>query len=214
MTPLATARICGVDGSCAPASRSGCPDCAQRSPCCGWRPPECIDRLGVVADHHHAGGVARHRFEDVGLQDVGVLVLVDENMIEQTPECRTATRARRSERLGSRTARTRRDQRRAAYLRAGPRRQVRPPRLRGDRCGPRAGRGARGRGRAVGFLDHLAAALDWASPASRPQLLAHLIALRKLLTPKRRRRAVGALVDRFGVSERRACRVVGQHRST
>ena len=36
----------------------------------------------------------------------------------------------------------------------------------------------------------------------------------KLLTPERRRRAVVVLVDRFGVSERRACRVVGQHRST
>jgi len=36
----------------------------------------------------------------------------------------------------------------------------------------------------------------------------------KLLTPNRRRCAVVALRERFGVSERRACRVVGQHRST
>lgn len=36
----------------------------------------------------------------------------------------------------------------------------------------------------------------------------------KLLTPDRRRRAVGHLRERFGVSERRACRVVGAHRST
>jgi hypothetical protein len=36
----------------------------------------------------------------------------------------------------------------------------------------------------------------------------------KLLTPGRRRRAVVGLVDRFGVSQRRACRVAGQHRST
>jgi putative transposase len=36
----------------------------------------------------------------------------------------------------------------------------------------------------------------------------------KILTPKRRRRAVCVLQERFGVSERRACRVVGQHRST
>ena len=36
----------------------------------------------------------------------------------------------------------------------------------------------------------------------------------KLLTPERRRRALVALVDRFGVSERRACRVTGQWRST
>jgi putative transposase len=34
------------------------------------------------------------------------------------------------------------------------------------------------------------------------------------LTPGRRRRAVGTLQERFGVSERRACRVAGQHRST
>lgn len=34
------------------------------------------------------------------------------------------------------------------------------------------------------------------------------------MTPERRRRAVVVLVERFGVSERRACRVVGQHRST
>jgi putative transposase len=35
-----------------------------------------------------------------------------------------------------------------------------------------------------------------------------------MVTPERRRRAVVVLCDRFGVSERRACRVVGQHRST
>lgn len=35
-----------------------------------------------------------------------------------------------------------------------------------------------------------------------------------LLTPNRRRAAVEALRARFGVSQRRACRVVGQHRST
>ena len=34
------------------------------------------------------------------------------------------------------------------------------------------------------------------------------------MTPDRRRIAVAVLVDRFGVSERRACRVVGQHRSS
>ena len=36
----------------------------------------------------------------------------------------------------------------------------------------------------------------------------------KLLTPNRKRRAVEVLRDRFGVSERRACTVVGIHRST
>ena len=35
-----------------------------------------------------------------------------------------------------------------------------------------------------------------------------------MVTPDRRRRAVVVLQSRFGVSERRACRVVGQHRST
>jgi len=34
------------------------------------------------------------------------------------------------------------------------------------------------------------------------------------LTPGRRRRAVGRLQERFGVSQRRACGVAGQHRST
>lgn len=34
------------------------------------------------------------------------------------------------------------------------------------------------------------------------------------MTPKRRRRAVVVLQERFGVSQRRACAVVGQHRST
>lgn len=34
------------------------------------------------------------------------------------------------------------------------------------------------------------------------------------MSPERRRRAVGVLQQRFGVSQRRACRVVGQHRST
>jgi len=35
-----------------------------------------------------------------------------------------------------------------------------------------------------------------------------------MVTPDRRRRAVVVMQERFGVSERRACRVVGQHRST
>ena len=36
----------------------------------------------------------------------------------------------------------------------------------------------------------------------------------KLVSPARRRQAVAMLRDRLGVSERRACQVVGQHRST
>lgn len=35
-----------------------------------------------------------------------------------------------------------------------------------------------------------------------------------MITPERRRRAASVLTERFGVSERRACAVVGQHRST
>jgi putative transposase len=35
-----------------------------------------------------------------------------------------------------------------------------------------------------------------------------------MVTPNRRRQAVVLLTDEFGVSQRRACRVVGQHRST
>lgn len=35
-----------------------------------------------------------------------------------------------------------------------------------------------------------------------------------MVTPERRRRAVSVLRERFGVSERRACALVGQHRST
>jgi len=35
-----------------------------------------------------------------------------------------------------------------------------------------------------------------------------------MVTPNRRRQAVALLQDEFGVSERRACKVVGQHRST
>ncbi|MGE3328497.1 MAG: IS3 family transposase [Acidimicrobiia bacterium] len=36
----------------------------------------------------------------------------------------------------------------------------------------------------------------------------------KLLTPNRKRSAVAMLRERFGVSQRRACKVIGQHRST
>ena len=35
-----------------------------------------------------------------------------------------------------------------------------------------------------------------------------------MVTPNRRRQAVNVLEDEFGVSQRRACKVVGQHRST
>ncbi|WP_255113534.1 DDE-type integrase/transposase/recombinase [Synechococcus lacustris] len=43
---------------------------------------------------------------------------------------------------------------------------------------------------------------------------AHLRCDGKLLSPERRRRAVVVLHDRFRVSQRRACRLTGQHRNT
>ncbi len=36
----------------------------------------------------------------------------------------------------------------------------------------------------------------------------------KLVGPSRRRRAVDMLQERLGISQRRGCRIVGQHRST
>jgi len=44
--------------------------------------------------------------------------------------------------------------------------------------------------------------------------LGHHLHARKLLSPSRRRKAVLALQDRLGLSERRACQLTGQHRST
>ena len=44
--------------------------------------PEAVDGLGVVAHHGEAGPVRAQRVEDVGLQRVGVLVLVDEDVVE------------------------------------------------------------------------------------------------------------------------------------
>ena len=46
------------------------------------RRAEGIDRLGVVADHHHAAPVRPKRHEDRGLQPVGVLVFVDQDVVE------------------------------------------------------------------------------------------------------------------------------------
>ena len=42
-----------------------------------------IDRLRVVADHGEAGAVGPQALEDPGLQHVGVLVLVDEHVVEE-----------------------------------------------------------------------------------------------------------------------------------
>ena len=35
-----------------------------------------------------------------------------------------------------------------------------------------------------------------------------------MVTPNQRRRVAGMLMERFGVSQRRACRLIGQARST
>ncbi len=43
---------------------------------------EGIDRLGVVADHREALAIGLQAVEDLGLQFIGVLVLVDEHVVE------------------------------------------------------------------------------------------------------------------------------------
>ena len=47
---------------------------------------EGIDRLGIVADHRQALAARLEREQDRGLEPVGVLVLVDENMVEAPAE--------------------------------------------------------------------------------------------------------------------------------
>ena len=46
------------------------------------RGAERIDRLGVVADHGEAAAAGLQRQQDRGLQAVGVLVFVDQHVIE------------------------------------------------------------------------------------------------------------------------------------
>ena len=43
---------------------------------------EAVDRLRVVAHHRHAGAVRSQPGHDPGLDDIGVLVLVDEHLVE------------------------------------------------------------------------------------------------------------------------------------
>ena len=45
--------------------------------------PEGIDRLRVVADHAQTAPIRLHAEQDLRLQGVGVLVLVDQDMVEQ-----------------------------------------------------------------------------------------------------------------------------------
>ena len=44
---------------------------------------EGVDRLGVVADHGQPLALGREPIEDLGLERVGVLILVDQHAIEQ-----------------------------------------------------------------------------------------------------------------------------------
>jgi hypothetical protein len=48
-------------------------------------PRKRIDRLRVVADHGQAAAVGLHGQQDRGLQAVGVLVLVDQHVVERPP---------------------------------------------------------------------------------------------------------------------------------
>ncbi len=50
--------------------------------CCEWLPPGAVDRLGIVADHGQAASVGLERQEDRGLQAIGILVFVDQHMVE------------------------------------------------------------------------------------------------------------------------------------
>ncbi|MDT4830740.1 hypothetical protein FQZ97_642150 [compost metagenome] len=49
---------------------------------------ERVDRLRVVAHHRHAAPVGLHRAQDLGLQQVGVLVLVDQHVVEARADVR------------------------------------------------------------------------------------------------------------------------------
>ena len=51
------------------------------------RRPEAVDRLGVVADDGQATPVGLQPQQDLRLQPVGVLILVDEHMVEAGAEC-------------------------------------------------------------------------------------------------------------------------------
>ena len=51
------------------------------------RGAERIDRLGVVADDAQSFAVGFQRKQNVGLQRIGVLVLVDQHMVEALRRC-------------------------------------------------------------------------------------------------------------------------------
>jgi hypothetical protein len=54
---------------------------------------EGIDRLRIVADHGQPGAVGLERQQDRRLQAVGVLVLVDEDVVEAATDDRSASSA-------------------------------------------------------------------------------------------------------------------------
>ena len=54
--------------------------------------PEGIDRLGVVAHHGQALALGRQAVQDLGLQGVGILVLVDQQAIELPADGRPGPR--------------------------------------------------------------------------------------------------------------------------
>ncbi len=49
--------------------------------------PERIDRLRIIAHHRQPCSAGGHAFEDVGLQRIGILVLVDQDVVEHALEC-------------------------------------------------------------------------------------------------------------------------------
>jgi hypothetical protein len=53
--------------------------------------PEPVDRLGVVTDRRHAGAGAGHGVDDVGLHGIGVLELVDQDVVEPRPQDRAGS---------------------------------------------------------------------------------------------------------------------------
>ncbi len=58
---------------------------------------EGVDRLGVVADHHDVAFGPEHGVDDVGLESIGVLVFVDQDVIEGLPKLLSGAREAREE---------------------------------------------------------------------------------------------------------------------
>jgi hypothetical protein len=88
-SPTASPPKAEVD-SCFPIPRrSSSPNLSPwpaRPRSCSWRCAERVDRLGVVADDCQAVAAGLESQQDRGLQAVGVLILVNEDMIEATAD--------------------------------------------------------------------------------------------------------------------------------